>query len=867
MKFFSMAKQQVFKKVQSTEKGLDSAEAESRLKKYGHNELREEKKNEVLRIIIEQFTSFIVYILIVAFVISLILGEYLDATVIGAIIILNGILGFVQEYKAEKAIDALKKLSTPSCLVIRDGQKKKINARLVVAGDIVLLEAGATVPADCYILSTVSLQVDESSLTGESTPVNKKAGVLSENTALSERKNMIYSSTIAVAGKAMALVVQTGMDTEIGRIAGIIQQEVDKKTPLQQKLAKFGEKLGIIVILLCLIIFLAGYVSGYDWLEMFLIAVSLAVAAIPEGLPAVVTICLAVGVQRMIRRNVLIRKLSAVETLGSTTVICSDKTGTLTRNQMTVQKIYALDREIDVSGKGYDAQGKFSCLGKNFDPLKIKDLISVGVLCNDASAVDSQYLGDPTEVALLVVGKKAGIYPDYERIAEKPFTSEDKFMSTVNKIEGKKVFYIKGAPEIILHKCKRIQTAAGIENIEAKHITEIEAISEKFSENALRVLGFAYEPDGDDENLIFLGLMGMIDPPRDGVAEAIALCKQAGIKVAMITGDHKLTALAIGKKIGITGQAITGEEIDRLSASKLAKIVDKTSIYARVTPEHKVKILEAYKKKNNIVAMTGDGVNDAPALKRADIGVAVNSSTDVAKEAADMILTDNHFRSIVSAVEEGRHIFINIRKFVRYLLSCNLGELMTVFFGVILGLGEPLLAVQILWMNLITDGLPALALTSEPLGKRAMKRPPRDPKEPILSRPVFSEILYIGVVMTIIALAVFYHFRADPVYARTMVFTCLVIMQLCHAFNNRTSGSVFRMNPFSNWKLIVAVTVSFALQLAVIYTPLNYLFKTAPILVGDFVLLIGVALIMIIFSEIWKASRAKFFNNEGRWRY
>ncbi|NQT49726.1 cation-translocating P-type ATPase [Candidatus Kuenenbacteria bacterium] len=867
MQYFTLSKQQVFDEFKATDKGLDSKQADERLKKYGRNELIRKKENKILKILIGQFANFIVYILIIAFVISFLLGEYLDASVIGAIIILNALLGFVQEFKADKAIEALKKMSTLTCVVIRDGKKQQLDSHLLVPGDIVILEAGATVPADCYLLKDVELQVDESSLTGESVPVNKEPQVLGEDTPLSDRTNMLFSSSIVVSGKAVSIVVKTGMKTEIGRIAGIIQKSENKETPLQKKLSKFGIKLGILVLVLCLVIFLTGYIIGYPLLEMFLIAVSLAVAAIPEGLPAVVTICLAIGVQRMIKRNVLIRKLSAVETLGSTTVICSDKTGTLTRNEMTVQKIYANGKQIDVSGKGYDLKGQFTLNKKKFDPKEIKALIETSVLCNDASLVDQSFLGDPTEIALLVVGQKADIYPQFKRVAEKTFTSEDKYMNTVNEVAGKRVLHLKGATEIILKKCQRIQTADGIEKLEKKHFDEVQKISDQYSANALRVLGFAYSPDGKEDNLIFLGLMGMIDPPRDGVKEAILLSKQAGIRVAMITGDHKLTAIAIGKKVGIEGNAISGEEIEAMSEKNFARIINRTSIYARVSPEHKVKILEAYKKKNNIVAMTGDGVNDAPALKMADIGVAVNSGTDVSKEAADMILTDNHFRSIVNAVEEGRHIFTNIRKFVRFLLSCNLGELLTIFFGVILGLGVPLVAVQILWMNLVTDGLPALALSAEPLSHRVMRRPPRNPKEAIMNRSALLEMFFVGTVMTIITLLIFKFYSGNMIYAQTMAFTSLVMLQLFNSYNNRSGGSVFKINPFSNWKLLLAILISFGLQVLVIYTPMSIFFKTAALSLKDFGLLIATSLVIIAGMEVWKFVRSKVFNQKGIYKY
>lgn len=867
MDWFDLSSAEIYKKLGSTEHGLTSAEAEKRQARFGLNELRAKKGGQLIRMVINQFSSSIIWILLFAFVFSLILGGYIDAVVIGSIIVLNAILGFIHEYKAEKAVEALKRLATPTTTVLRNGARRQIDARQLVPGDVVLLEAGATVPADCYLLHDVALRADESTLTGESVPVNKTVGVVPGGSGLIAQSNMLFASTIVTTGRAMAMVVAIGMQTEIGRIAKIIEVGENKQTPLQEKLAKFGRKLGFLVIALCVVIFIVGVIIGYSLDEIFLTTIALAVAAVPEGLPAVVTICLALGVQKMIKKNVLIRRLSAVETLGSTTVICTDKTGTLTRNQMTVRRIYAAGKEIDVSGDGYDRQGVFLLGNKKFDVKKINNLLRAAVQCNDASIMDGQLLGDPTEIALLILGAKAGVKPSENRLTEKPFDSVDKYMSTVNEAAGERRLYVKGALEAILPMCRTMEAENGDQVLAAEHSARLFAVGERFADQALRVLGFAYSPTGEEKDLIFLGLVGMIDPPREGVKDSIARCRQAGIRVAMLTGDHVLTARAIGRLIGIEGAAISGEDIDRMSDKQLAAAIDTINIFARVSPEHKVKILQAVQKKNNIVAMTGDGVNDAPALKRADIGVAVTTSTDVAKEAADMILTDGHFSSIVGAIEEGRQIYANIRRFIKFLLSCNLGELMTFFFCVVLGLGEPLLAVQILWMNLITDGLPALALSAEPLSKRVMRLPPRDPKENILNRAVASEIFFIGALMTVIAVLVFNRFRADLAYAQTMVFTCLVFLQLLNGYGSRTGSSIFKLNPFSNWKMLLAIAISAVLQLIVVYTPLGYFFRTVPLSGGDLGLAAAASLLVIVGLEAWKFVRAKFFDHRNLYKY
>src|SRR6056297_1308761 len=739
MQYFSLDKKAVLKKLNTSAQGLDSSEVKKRQEKYGLNEIKKQKSISLWRIFLSQFKSFIVYILIFALAVSLFLQEFIDAGVSLAIIIIDAIYGFVQEYKAEKSIQALRKLARPKAVVIRNGQKKKVKSSELVPGDIVELKTGDSVPADMYLLQAVNMRTNESTLTGESLPVSKKTGVFNSASGLGEQKNMLFASTTVVAGHGLAVVTKTGMKTEIGKIAGIIQSGKDNKTPLQKRLSHFGVVLGVLIIFLSIVIFTVGCFTGQDKIEMLFIALSLAVAAIPEGLPAVVTVSLALGVQRMVKKNVLIRKLAAVEALGSTTVICSDKTGTLTRNEMTVRKIYFNSQEIKVSGIGYEPKGDFSLDGQAFSKEKMRYLLETGFLCNNAYSIDGEYVGDPTEIALLVLAEKAGIKVKAERLQEKSFTSEDKYMATWHEVDQKERMSLKGAPEVVLEKCSYVLTGRGREKLTKEKKQNILQANEAFAGGALRVLALAYSSTGKEKDLVFLGLTGMIDPPRKEVKKSIKLCRRAGMRVVMITGDHKTTAQAIGRKIGITGKALTGKEIDQLSGQEFAEKFQEVDIYARVSPEHKVKILQAYQKQGNIVAMTGDGVNDAPAIKKSDIGVAVNTSTDVAKQAADMILTDQHFKSIVAAVKEGRHIFTNIKKFIKYLLSCNLSEILTIFIAVIAGLGSPLAAVQILWMNLVTDGLPALALSSEPEEKDIMKKPPRDPKESILNKVTVFE--------------------------------------------------------------------------------------------------------------------------------
>tara|TARA_Y100000310_G_C20680695_1_gene815776 strand:- start:296 stop:2875 length:2580 start_codon:yes stop_codon:yes gene_type:complete len=837
---YQRKKEDVVRDLSSRNKGLTQAEINDRLVKYGPNILKEKKKRSPLILFLRQFTSFLVLILIFATVVSFLLGERIDALVIGIIVVLNGVFGFVQEFKAEKAIEALKKMGSLKCKVIRNGKTETIDASKVVPGDILVLGEGDKVAADARLLDVNNLLVDESLLTGESAPVEKVDKIISKKVAVSERHNMVFSNTIVTRGKGLAVVVKTGMETEVGRIAELIQEEKVEMTPLQKKLQKFGKFLGIIFLFMCAVIFLIGVLKGNSIVDMFLVAVSLAVAAIPEGLPAVVTISLALGVQRMVKRNVLIRKLSSVETLGSTDVICADKTGTLTCNEMTVKKVYFDDKLIDVAGTGYDVEGGFFVNKKKYNSDYLEMLLRVCASCNDATVED----GDPTERALMVLAAKGGFSKE-KRIGEVPFNSESKYMSTKHLIKGKEFSFIKGAPEVVLGMCSDYYSNRRVVRLTPKAKKEILEVNSSMASGALRVLGMAYKTGA---RTVFVGLAGMIDPPRKEVKLSIEKCKSAGIRVVMITGDHKLTALSVAKELGITGEALVGEELDKLSEKEFLKVIEKVNVYARVSPEHKSKILDGLEKKGHIVAMTGDGVNDAPALKKAHIGVAMGvKGTDVAKEASEMILTDDNFVSIVNAVEEGRGIYDNITKFVDYMLSSNLGEVLVIFLAMLIGFSVnggivlPLLAIQILWMNLVTDGLPAIALGVDPINKKVMQRKPRDINEGIITKKMMWNIGLIGILIALSTLFLFWRFLPNLVLAQTVAFTTLIVLQIVRVQMVRKQHNE---KLFSNKWLNYALISSIGLQLLVIYTPLSNIFHTTALGVLEWVWIIGVALIV-----------------------
>lgn len=869
MNDFAKSVDVVLKELETTKEGLSAAEASARLQKYGPNTLKEKKKISPFAIFLNQFKSFIVAILIGATIISSVLGyrEFLheggslfqhmiDPLVIFIILMLNAVFGFVQEYNAEKSIEALKKLTSLKAKLIRGGKEVSVDAAEVVPGDILDLEEGDKIPADARVFESINLETQEASLTGESTPVEKSDVVLKEGSVIGDRKNMVFSSTIITKGRGKAVVTATGMSSEIGKIAGLIEEGEEELTPLQLKLKDLGKWLGLLTIAICIFVFAFGSLRTGQYIEMFMAAIALAVAAIPEGLPAVVTISLALGVKRMIKRNALVRRLPSVETLGCTTVICSDKTGTLTKNEMTVQKIFVNDEVVNVTGSGYETKGKFSS-----DPNKFKLLLQTGALCNDSNLEDGKVIGDPTEAALIVSAAKAGLEKEklekeFPRVGEIPFDSKRKLMTTIHQIGSKQIAFTKGAPDVILGKCTRIYLNGKVMPLTKDDARKITEANENFAKSALRVLGFACQflkgEKASEEDLIFVGLQGMIDPPREEAKLAIAKCKQAGIKVVMITGDHRLTAEAVGRHLGLTGKVLTGQDIETMT--DLHKIVEEVSIYARVSPEHKMKIIEALRKNGHVVAMTGDGVNDAPALKDADIGIAMGiTGTDVAKEASDMVLTDDNFASIVNAVEEGRNIYDNIKKFVQYLLSSNLGEVFTIFTAIMLGLPLPLIALQILWINLMTDGLPALALGIDPAEPNIMGRQPRKSSDNIVNKHRAVTMFLIGIVMMVSTLGIFTYYNHEKglSYARTIAFTTLMMLQMFNVINCRSeSMSSFRVKP--NYWLYGAILTSLVLQIIVIYTPLGPIFQTTPIAAIDWLYVFLVSASVLAFGEFIK---------------
>lgn len=872
----------------SITEGLSFDIANERLKTYGYNEIVSKKEVTVFEIFLNQFKDFLVIILIIASVISILIGEVTDSVVIILIVILNAILGAVQESRANKAMEALKRMAAPEAKVIRDGHIIEIPARELVPGDVVLLEAGNYVPADLRLVECINLKIDEASLTGESVPVDKNADiVLKDEVSLGDRINCAFMGTVVTHGRGKGVVVNTGKNTEIGKIAEMIQTTSEQVTPLQKKLADTGKILGIASLVICGVIFVIGLIRGIPVLEMFMTAVSLAVAAIPEGLPAVITIVLAIGMQRMVKRHVIVKKLHAVETLGSVTVICSDKTGTLTQNEMTVTKIYTNRKFYDVSGEGYNPEGKFYLDGVEVNPIEnvnLRQLLTIGLLCNDAKLEETiangekkwRIIGDPTEGAIVVAAAKGGMYSkDLEkvmpRIQEIPFDSERKRMTTFHPAEKGYVAFIKGAPDIIINLSSRIYKEGEIVTVTEKDKQEALNANHEMASQALRVLAIAYkelesipktpEPEDIEKDLIFVGLIGMIDPPRPEVKEAIKVCKRAGIKPVMITGDYKDTAIAIAKELSMIeneNQVLTGLELDKLDEKELSENVKDVSAYARVSPMHKLKIVDAIKKNMQIVAMTGDGVNDAPALKKADIGVAMGiTGTDVAKEAADMILTDDNFASIVAAVEEGRIIYSNIRKFIFYLLSCNIAEILIIFLATLMGLPVPLKPIQLLWVNLLTDALPALALGMEGKEPDIMQKPPRKPEEPIIDKSMQIQIAIQATALTVAVLGTFIcglHYTSEIQAARTYAFATMIFGELLRAYTARSERfSVFKIGFFKNKYMVSSTMLSLLLLIGVIYLPfLRTVFNTISLSYFDWLIIIAFSLIPFTVAELSK---------------
>ncbi|NLI90720.1 MAG: calcium-transporting P-type ATPase, PMR1-type [Peptococcaceae bacterium] len=877
------------------EKGLSDREANRRLDEFGQNTLAVKKGVNPVFLYLGQFKDFMVMVLMVATLISGLLGEIADAITILAIILINAILGFIQEYKAERSMESLRSLAAPEANVLRNGMGMKIPASELVPGDIVMIEAGDRIPADIRWLKTSNIRVEESALTGESQPVAKICQPLvDEYIPMADRKNMSFMGTVAVNGRGIGIVTATGMDTEMGVIAGMIQEVKEEETPLQRRLEQLGKWLVMISVAVCMVVVITGVLQGESFYKMFFAGVSLAVAAIPEGLPAIVTVALAVGVQRMVKRNAVIRKLPAVETLGCATVICSDKTGTLTQNEMTVRRVYYNDQVITVSGQGYDPKGDYHGADPFSDKGPLKELLKCAALCNNAALTkkglrvsgffrgnkqDSVWgiNGDPTEGALLVAAAKAGVWREglerkEQRIAEIPFESERKRMTVIYK--GKEGFkaYVKGAPDVIIGLCTKELTQNGIVELTKERRKQILFVNDEMASQALRVLALAQreveegDPSGNvEKDLVFIGLMGMIDPPRVSAIKAIKVCQAAGIRPVMITGDHKLTAQAVARELGILRGSnqvvITGTELDRMTDEDLNKHVMNISVYARVAPRDKLRIVRALKKNGQIVAMTGDGVNDAPAVKEADIGVAMGQTgTDVTKEASSMIIADDNFATIVAAVEEGRGIYDNIRKFIRYLLSCNLGEVLTMFLGTLVGLPLPLLPIQILWVNLVTDGLPAMALGVDGTEPDIMKRPPRKPDENVFARGLGRRIMIRGTMIGIGTLLVFVvglWYGVGLLAARTMAFSTLVFSQLFHVFDCKSERrGIFEVGIFSNPLLVLAVMISTTMQLSVIYLPfLQNIFKTAPLHTWQWILILlvsGGPSVIIGFARLFK---------------
>jgi Ca2+-transporting ATPase len=864
--------------------GLSPEEAKERLSKYGENKLATKKGKTLFQLFFAQLNDVMIYILLAAAVVSGLVGEISDAIIIAIVILINAIVGVIQESKAEKALEALKKLSTPKAVVKRNGELVEIPSEEVVPGDIVVIDAGRYIPCDLRLIETANLKIEESALTGESVPVDKDSNLVlsEENTPLGDQRNMAFMSTLATYGRGIGVAIGTGMSTEIGKIAKMLDESEVEQTPLQKKLAQLGKILGFAALGICAVMFAVGVAQKRDLFEMFLTSISLAVAAIPEGLPAIVTIVLALGVQKMIKENAIVRKLPAVETLGSVNVICSDKTGTLTQNKMTVTKFYC-----------DDAYGDINSL--NIEEPEHKLLIECLMLCNDATYSEASKTGDPTEIALLEAGVRYNIFKEelqssHRRVNEVPFDSDRKLMTTVNTYEDHYYVLTKGAIDNLLKITKSAYIDGEIVPLTEEIRSKIMSTSNSMSNDALRVLGAAYkqipsphvEIDSLEQDLIFIGLVGMIDPPRLEVKDSIAECRKSGIKTIMITGDHKNTAFAIAQELGIASdmsETISGVELDELSQEELNKRVNNLRVFARVSPEHKVKIVKAFKANGNIVSMTGDGVNDAPSLKAADIGVAMGiTGTDVAKGAADMVLTDDNFSTIVSAIKEGRNIYNNIKKSIIFLLSCNAGEIIALFFAILLGWASPLKPIHILWVNLITDTLPALALGADPGDPDVMKEKPRNPKHSLFAEGAGVSLLLNGILIGVLTLSAFVIgarvytgttslfpifpeniSEAALTHAQTMAFVVLSVSQLIHSLNMRhRTKSIFQVGLFTNKYLIGAIIIGIFLQDIVITVPfLASVFKVFDLGLKDWGFVGLLSVVPLIVNEIVKVFKRR----------
>jgi Ca2+-transporting ATPase len=877
---------EVLEALRTSDQGLSSNSATALLKQFGPNQLEEKQKKTIIMMFLDQFRDFMILVLIFAAIISGVIGELSDTIAIVVIVVLNAVIGFVQEFRAEKALAALKKMAAPTANVFRDGVLASIPSEQVVPGDIVLLEAGAVLPADLRLLEVHQLKVEEAALTGESVPVEKEVAALPDDVPIAERKNMAFKGTIASYGRGRGVVVTTGMRTELGRIATMLQEEEEVKTPLQKRLARFSKNLAVIVLIICAIVFGVGVLRGEPVLLMFLTAISLAVAAIPEALPAVVTISLALGARKLVKQNALIRKLPAVETLGSVTFICSDKTGTLTQNKMRVEEIYAENSVTKTKELRIPAPEGYDC--NNPTEITFCNLFLGMAISNDAIAGgDGTVMGDPTETALYTCARERGFAKEemikmFPRVSEIPFDSERKCMTTFHEITGewqgfqgksdtmKIVSFTKGAAEVLLARSNSVLTSDGLQPVDHE---EINRVNERMASDGLRVLCIAMRhwpelpddlsPEYIEKELTILGLIAMIDPPREEVKDAVTLCKTAGITPVMITGDHPVTARAIARQLGIVGDGmkaiINGRDLEAMPLEEFEEKVQHLRVYARVAPEQKLKIVKALQDKNQFVAMTGDGVNDAPALKRADIGIAMGiTGTDVSKEASHMVLLDDNFATIVRAVKEGRRIFDNIRKFIQYTMTSNSGEIWTIFLAPFLGLPIPLLPIHILWINLVTDGLPGLALAAESAEKGIMNRPPRQPQESIFSGGLGVRIFLVGLFMGFVCIFTqAWSIRTGDVHWQTMVFTVLCLSQMGNVLALRSeSESLFKQGMLSNKPLFGAFLLTLVLQLATIYIPvLNKVFKTHPLSFWELMIAFGLSSIVFFAMEAEKLIR------------
>ena len=860
--YFAMTKEEVLSKLNSKETGLTTGEVEIAIEKYGYNQLNEEKKLSTMQVFISQFKDFLVIILIIASIISIISGNVESAVVILVVIIINAILGTVQHLKAEESISSLKNLSAPKSKVLRDGEKVEVLSKYLVPGDIVFVEAGDVVPADGRVIESFSLLINESSLTGESEGVEKISSVIDKDElALGDQKNMVFSGSLVSYGRGVILVTTTGMKTELGKIASLLEATKEKQTPLQVSLDNFGKKLSIGIIILCILVFGINILHGVKLLDSLMFAVALAVAAIPEALSSIVTIVLAIGTQKLSKENAIIKNLKSVESLGCVSVICSDKTGTLTQNKMTVKKVY-INNEV-FNEKDLNVNG----MGENL-------LIKEAILCNDATSE----IGDPTEIALVNLSEihynQSGkeLKNRYPRISEIPFDSDRKLMSTVHNIDGKVMMFTKGALDSILPKTKKILVNGEVRDITSEDIKNIEKVNMEFAQTGLRVLTFAYQvlesekeiTREDEDNFIFIGLTAMIDPPREESKEAVAKCLTAGIKPVMITGDHKITATAIAKEIGIYkdgDNVMEGVDVEKLSDDELLEKVASTSVYARVSPEHKIRIVTAWQRLGKICAMTGDGVNDAPALKRADIGIAMGiTGTEVSKDAASMILTDDNFSTIVKAVTTGRNIYANIKNSIRFLLSGNTAGILAVLYSSLVGLPVIFAPVHLLFINLLTDSLPAIAIGMEPSHGDVLTEKPRNPKEPILTKELSGKILIEGILIALFVMIGFYigYKDNDALKASTIAFSVLCLARLFHGFNCRGGASVFGLGVFSNKFSIIAFVIGFVLLNTILLVPVFHtIFQVVPLTTNELFTIYGLAFVPTLIIQISKFIKYK----------